>query len=113
MSGTSVDGVDGVLTRLEDGQPPQVLANASLPMPENLRHELLALNTPGGDELARAALASNALARVYAQAVSRLLADAGVAAADVSAIGAHGQTVRYRPDLGYTLQLNAPALLAE
>jgi len=33
MSGTSVDGVDGVLARLEDGQPPQVLANASLPMP--------------------------------------------------------------------------------
>ncbi len=113
MSGTSVDGVDGVLTRLDDGQAPQVLANASLPMPENLRHELLALNESGGDELARAALAANALARVYAQAVSALLADAGVAASDVSAIGAHGQTVRHRPDLGYTLQLNAPALLAE
>jgi len=113
MSGTSVDGVDGVLARLEDGQPPQVLANASLPMPENLRRELLALNISGGDELARAALAANALARVYAQAVTKLLADASVAAADVSAIGAHGQTVRHRPDLGYTLQLNAPALLAE
>ncbi|UIP23921.1 anhydro-N-acetylmuramic acid kinase [Achromobacter deleyi] len=113
MSGTSIDGVDGVLARLADGQPPQVLASASLPMPENLRRELLALNAPGDDELARAALAANALARVYAQAVAALLKDAGLPAEDVSAIGAHGQTVRHRPDSGYTLQLNAPALLAE
>jgi len=113
MSGTSVDGVDGVLARLTQGGPPQVLASASLPMPENLRRELLVLNTSGVDELARAALAANALVRVYAQAVSALLKDANVAAHDVTAIGAHGQTVRHRPDLGYTLQLNAPALLAE
>jgi Predicted molecular chaperone distantly related to HSP70-fold metalloproteases len=36
-----------------------------------------------------------------------------VSAASVRAIGAHGQTVRHRPDLGYTVQINAPALLAE
>ncbi|WP_312027918.1 anhydro-N-acetylmuramic acid kinase [Achromobacter denitrificans] len=113
MSGTSVDGVDGVLARLGDGQPPQVLASASLPMPTDLRQELLALNLSGEDELARGALAANALARLYAQAVSDLLREAGVAARDVAAIGAHGQTVRHRPDSGYTVQLNAPALLAE
>ncbi|MFF7059639.1 anhydro-N-acetylmuramic acid kinase [Achromobacter spanius] len=113
MSGTSVDGVDGVLVRLGDTQAPQVLSSASLPMPENLRRELLALNRSGDDELARASLAANALARLYAQAVSGLLQDAGRHARDVTAIGAHGQTVRHRPDIGYTVQLNAPALLAE
>ncbi|CAB3651641.1 anhydro-N-acetylmuramic acid kinase [Achromobacter piechaudii] len=113
MSGTSVDGVDGVLVRLSQTQAPQVLASASLPMPENLRRELLALNVSGNDELARAALAANALARLYGQAVSALLKDAGIDADEVIAIGAHGQTVRHRPDSGYTLQLNAPALLAE
>lgn len=113
MSGTSVDGVDGVLVRLADHQAPHMLASASLPMPENLRRELLALNQAGDDELARAALASNALVRVYAQAVATLLQDAGIPAHDVIAIGAHGQTVRHRPDNGYTVQLNAPALLAE
>jgi anhydro-N-acetylmuramic acid kinase len=113
MSGTSVDGVDGVLARLGGGQPPRVLASASLPMPADLRQELLALNLSGEDELARGALAANALARLYAQAVAALLRDAGVAARDVAAIGAHGQTVRHRPDSGYTLQLNAPPLLAE
>ncbi len=113
MSGTSVDGVDGVLVRLGDGQPPAVQASASLPMPADLRRELLALNQSGDDELARAALAANSLARLYAQAVAALLQHAGVAAGNVAAIGAHGQTVRHRPDLGYTVQLNAPALLAE
>lgn len=113
MSGTSVDGVDGVLVRLGDGQPPAVQASASLPMPADLRRELLALNQSGDDELARAALAANSLAHLYAQAVAALLQHAGVAAGDVAAIGAHGQTVRHRPDLGYTVQLNAPALLAE
>lgn len=113
MSGTSVDGVDGVLVRLPHGQPPHVLASVSLPMPAALRAELLALNLPGDDELARAALAANALARLYAQAVTDLLAQSGLQAQDIAAIGAHGQTVRHRPDSGYTLQLNAPALLAE
>ncbi|MGV2908101.1 anhydro-N-acetylmuramic acid kinase, partial [Achromobacter sp. AGC25] len=103
MSGTSVDGVDGVLVRLDADQAPQVLASASLPMPENLRRELLALNLAGDDELARAALAANALARLYAQAVAALLRDAGVSASAVTAIGAHGQTVRHRPDSGYTV----------
>lgn len=113
MSGTSVDGVDGVLARVRDGQPPQVLASASLSMPAALRAEFLALNLAGDDELARAALAANELARLYAQVVADMLAGAKLQARDVAAIGAHGQTVRHRPDSGYTVQLNAPALLAE
>ncbi|HYP71132.1 MAG TPA: anhydro-N-acetylmuramic acid kinase, partial [Variovorax sp.] len=59
----------------------------------------------------------NALARVYARVTAELLKDSSVPAASVTAIGAHGQTVRHRPlefdEVGYTLQLNNPALLAE
>jgi anhydro-N-acetylmuramic acid kinase len=113
MSGTSLDGVDGVLARFAPGQKPRVLASASIPMPPALRAELLALNAPGANELERAALAANALARLYAQAVENLLSQSGQPAPAVTAIGAHGQTVRHRPEQGYTLQLNAPALLAE
>lgn len=113
MSGTSLDGVDGVLMRLSADGRPQTLAGAALPMPDALRAELLALNTAGHDELERAARAANALARLYAQAVQRLLDETGLPASAVTAIGAHGQTVRHRPEQGYTIQLNAPALLAE
>ncbi len=112
MSGTSTDGVDGVLADLA-GDSIQVLASVSLALPDGLRHELLALNAPGPDELARAARAANALADCYAAVVHDLLSRAGVQASGVRAIGAHGQTVRHAPESGYTLQINAPARLVE
>ena len=116
MSGTSLDGVDGVLVDFSaDGC--QVLQHVALPLEPSLRSELLQLNTPGENELHRAALAGNALARTYAKAVAALLERTQVQASAVAAIGAHGQTVRHRPGAfdgtGYTLQLNSPALLAE
>ncbi|MDR3017281.1 MAG: anhydro-N-acetylmuramic acid kinase [Delftia acidovorans] len=116
MSGTSLDGVDGVVVDFSEGT--QVLWHASRGFDAALRAELLALNTPDGrDELHRAALAANALARSYAEVVRELLQATGMAPAQIAAIGAHGQTVRHRPQMfdgtGYTLQLNSPALLAE
>ena len=112
MSGTSLDGADGVLV---DFAAPKlrVIANATEAFSSDFRSELLALNTPSDNELHRAALAANQLATVYASVVQKLLHGSGVAAKDIQAIGAHGQTVRHQPALGYTTQLNNPALLAE
>ena len=118
MSGTSLDGVDGVLVRWQADQPSQVLAYACQPFPTPLRQELLALNSPDGvNELHRAALAGNAISRAYTAVVRQLLQQADLPPSAVRAIGAHGQTVRHQPQLhdgtGYTLQLQNPALLAE
>jgi anhydro-N-acetylmuramic acid kinase len=116
MSGTSLDGVDGVLADFSGSQP-RVLAHHAMPFAPALKQELLALNAPSDNELHRAALAANDLVRVYAQTVQALLADTQTSAGDICAIGAHGQTVRHQPGAfdgtGYTLQLNNPALLAE
>lgn len=117
MSGTSLDGADGVLVDFDpgDGRALRVLAHDHEPFDPTLRSELLALNASGPDELHRASLAANALARVYARIVDRLRPAAG--GRPIGAIGAHGQTVRHRPrefdGTGYTVQLNQPALLAE
>lgn len=120
MSGTSLDGVDGVLVAF-DADPGvhalRVVSHQAAAFPASLREHLLALNTSGPDELHRAALAGNALTRIYADVVHALLRDSGCAAHDVVAVGAHGQTVRHQPGahdgVGYTWQLNQPALLAE
>lgn len=117
MSGTSLDGVDGVVCELPAHRASSVLASASAPLPAPLKAELLALNTPGDNELHRAALAANGLSRVYAGVVAELLAKSGLQPPDIRAVGAHGQTVRHQPQsfdgCGYTLQLQNPALLAE
>jgi anhydro-N-acetylmuramic acid kinase len=113
MSGTSLDGVDGVLAEFSASGFPKVVSHAYRAFPEALREELLALNTSGADELHRSALASNALATLYIEVVAELLANANIDARAVRAIGSHGQTVRHRPGLGYTWQINNPSLLAE
>jgi anhydro-N-acetylmuramic acid kinase len=142
MSGTSLDGVDGVLVdfaneeasiasstdhtapSLNDSSPHttsrlnlKVLAHVALPFANDLKQTLLALNTPADNEIHRASLAANALTAVYAQAVQSLLDATQFKAAQIRAIGAHGQTVRHQPGahdgIGYTTQLNNPSLLAE
>jgi anhydro-N-acetylmuramic acid kinase len=110
MSGTSLDGVDGVLVDCAGGSP-RHWADAHQPFDGALRDELLALNTIGADELTRAARAGNALSKVYATTVQALLTQ--VQDVTVRAIGGHGQTVRHQPDEGYTIQLLNGALLAE
>src|SRR5262245_9605783 len=112
MSGTSMDGVDAVLVDFNGGKT-RLIAHVHHQFAPELRNELLLLNTPGADELHRASVASQHLARAYAWAVDDLLLHAEIDAGQVRALGAHGQTVRHRPEAGYTIQLNAPAALAE
>jgi anhydro-N-acetylmuramic acid kinase len=117
MSGTSLDGVDGVLVNFTL-HPPHLQATASVPLPANLRQQLLALNTPGHNELHSAAQAAYELALLSSQVCEMLLAQANLPAKQVAAIGSHGQTVRHQPPgrasrHPYTLQINQPAVLAE
>jgi len=112
MSGTSLDGVDAVLAEAR-GDRLYLLKSTRLPFPAKLRARLLELHQTGPDELRRAAVLSNGLSALYAAVVRRLLASSGVSARSVFAIGCHGQTVRHRPQAGYTLQLVNGAQLAE
>ena len=112
MSGTSLDGADAVLVDF-GGPRARTLGFATASYPASLREDLLALSVPGTDPLDLAGNASVALAGIYADAVHEVLRVAGKAAGDVRAIGCHGQTVRHRPDRGFTIQLNDPARLVE
>lgn len=111
MSGTSLDGVDAVAIDLLPHF--SFRTGVSLPIDASLRAELLALQQPDANEIQRSALAANRLTHIYASACQNLLEQTGLNCNEVKAIGCHGQTVRHRPDLGYTVQINNPALLAE
>ena len=109
MSGTSMDGVDGVLADFA-GTSIRTLATAFIPFNTELRASLMALQAAGADEIMREAMAANAIAASYAACVAELKPAAN---GPIQAIVAHGQTIRHRPELGFTRQTNNPALLAE
>ena len=113
MSGTSLDGVDASLVKINAGVC-SVLDFLHRPFPSNLRCKILALQQSTHDELRRASLLARLLTELYAQAVQDLLAkNIKQGAQKVMAIGCHGQTVRHQPLDGYTIQLCNPSLLAE
>src|ERR1700739_2500278 len=110
MSGTSIDGVDAMLADF-GSKPLKSLAAVHVPFAPALRNELIALQRAGADEIHRAALAAESLIDCFAGAVSALLANAKLPPHTVAAIAIHGQTIRHRPGLGYTVQLANPARL--
>ncbi|WAB97670.1 MULTISPECIES: anhydro-N-acetylmuramic acid kinase [Pseudomonas] len=111
MSGTSLDGLDIAL--IEQGERLELLATHYLPMPAELRQQLLALCASGPDEIARAALAENHWASLAAEGIQQLLKKQELQPAAIRAIGSHGQTIRHEPARGFTVQIGNPALLAE
>lgn len=114
MSGTSLDGVDAVLVNFS-GSSFSLQHTSYLPYDQSLQSALLGLNQCGENELHRAALLSNRLSALYAQAVTHLLEKSRINPEEITAIGCHGQTVRHcpQPESGYSIQLVNGALLTE
>lgn len=113
MSGTSLDGVDAVLADFPRNGGARILGTHYLPYPDELKAQLLTLHSPQPDELHLAACLSQELSSYYAHATEALLRKTNTPPSQVAALGCHGQTVRHRPESGYTLQLVSGARLAE
>ncbi len=114
MTGTSMDGLDIALLETGVGAP-RVTAARTAPLPADLVADLAALTQPGDDEVERLGRADAALGTLIGEAVLACLDDWDVPAADVRAIGCHGQTIRHRPDAEppFTLQIGDPNRVAE
>ncbi len=110
MSGTSLDGIDFVAVSFE---PMQLHAALSIPFPEELREDLLALTFPDDNEIERMGVADVALGRLVGESINQLIHDHQLSKADIRAIGSHGQTIRHRPESGFSLQIGDPNLIAE
>lgn len=116
MSGTSLDGVDAALVRLEGDAPEwRVEAFIARPYPPERRERIHAAIQEGGAPELCALHAT--LGEWFAEAALAACAEAGVAPEEVDLIGSHGQTVWHEPPSpgcrGSTLQLGCPATIAE
>lgn len=69
ISGTSMDAIDAVLVNFESSTP-RLLAHHSLPLDEEIRSKLTALQQPGEDELNRTASLDIQMGRLFANATS-------------------------------------------
>lgn len=116
MSGTSLDGADAVLLAFDssnDHANCHTVSSFHTPYTDSIRAAILALQDIGENELEKAALLSNQLSHLYADTVQGLLHKNNLSATQIQAIGCHGQTIRHRPELGFTLQIVNASLLAE
>jgi len=114
MSGTSIDGIDGVLVRFDEGKI-HLVQTTSVEMDEVTRQQLIDLNHPGSNELQQAAILDRVVGEQFAAAALALIAKANVPIKSIRAIGSHGQTIRHAPSgrHGYTVQIGDPNTIAE
>jgi len=101
MSGTSVDAIDAVLVRIEgygDTQKPiEKIRFDSFPYPEDIRTRIKTLFDRSKADIDEICTLDFIVGEMFAIAVNRLIADAGMKNQDVDLIAAAGQTVWHHP----------------
>lgn len=119
MSGTSTDGVDVAAIRCHTDQPTlQFLGSISRAFDDGLRRRLLVLQQmpavfdASTDPLDFMLQVRRDLTDCYIEAVHALVSKFSLNLAEVQALGAHGQTLRHKPNSGYTYQMLDGARLA-
>lgn len=117
ISGTSVDGLDVAAISVNNSQI-SILDGTTYPLPEDLRDQLLQLNTPGADGIDEVGAIDVLLGRFIGQSMQQFLADYAINKHLVKGIGSHGQTIRHRPPgsatgAPFTLQIGDPNQISE
>ncbi|MAF08704.1 MAG: anhydro-N-acetylmuramic acid kinase [Acidiferrobacteraceae bacterium] len=108
MSGTSADAVDGVAVSFDNGAV-NIQATQSDPISPSLRERITDIMRGRDDHLDAQAALDVDLSHAFADCAEKLIARLD---ALPQAIGCHGQTVRHRPEKGFTVQLGSGAFIA-
>ena len=114
-SGTSMDGIDAALVSFGD-RSVEVHATHAHPYPLELRKRLIAaIRNPNRCTIDETGQLDHWTGECFRDAALTLLADAQVAADQVTAIGSHGQTLRHQPDADhpFTIQVGDPTIIAK
>jgi anhydro-N-acetylmuramic acid kinase len=113
MSGTSADGVDVALVRVEGRgleMSARLVAHHHVDYRPELRAAIFGCRNSGHVGLAELASMGRDVSMAYAEAVTTAVRAAGLSAGEVAAVAAHGQTLFHAPP--NTIQWFDPALVA-
>ncbi|MGE5314665.1 MAG: anhydro-N-acetylmuramic acid kinase, partial [Acidobacteriota bacterium] len=124
MSGTSVDGIDAALVRIQgSGRQTRFkeLAFITHPFPKGMKEHVLANSQPGAGSVDQISTLNMLLAACFADAVKALARRSRVPLSSIDLIGSHGQTVHHMPvpqklfgkKVTSTLQLGDPSAIAK
>lgn len=119
MSGTSADGIDAGIIRTDGEKIESRGAALTIPYSDAMRGALKAAFTRAasldlkGDPHRIFRELDERLADWHANAVHKLLQNAGLAPHDIDVIGFHGQTILHRPDVRCTWQIGDAQRLAD
>jgi len=111
MSGTSLDGVDVVLCKINADEC-TLVSSLEYPIPLELKADIL--NTiEGKNRLEQLGQLDHRLGLLFTQAVGALLIRENIDAVSINAIGLHGQTLWHAPsgEYPFTMQLGDPNIL--
>lgn len=117
MSGTSVDGIDAALIRIDNANHSHprvrlIYANFT-PMPDQTRALVLQASVPDASVRLVGEL-DRELGELFARSANRVIEEAGILRRQVRVIGSHGQTIAHYPSglRGFTWQVGNPAVIA-
>jgi anhydro-N-acetylmuramic acid kinase len=113
ISGTSIDAVDCALVSF-DHNTPTLEATYTHEYEPGLRDDIFTLCEQENVSLKLLGETDIAIGLTFANAVNQLLAQEGLDASVITAIGSHGQTVYHKPQapLPFTLQIGDPNTIA-
>lgn len=120
MSGTSIDGIDACIVRINPDLSYKMINNLVLDFPENIKNNIFELFKPKVD-IELLCKMNFLLAEYFSQAVIDVTKKAGMKPSDIDLIGSHGQTIYHSPKNEYindyptksTLQIGDSSIIAE
>ena len=124
MSGTSADGVDAALVRIEGSGPEAALtlvAHDTLKYTPSVRQRILSCMGSAAGTARDVTLLDGYIGELFAHTLLHLCKKSGVEASEVLAVGSHGQTLFHHPmqvqypgfQVNGTLQVGSAAVIAE
>ncbi|MDC0865280.1 anhydro-N-acetylmuramic acid kinase [Rickettsiaceae bacterium] len=109
MSGTSLDGVDASLVKTDGDLKFEALGNTHIAYPKNIKLQIKDL-TRNMDALP---ILEKEITHYHIKAAQNLLEQKNLSSKDICALGFHGQTIMHKPEIGYTMQIGNPHMLAK
>lgn len=112
MSGTSLDGIDIILIK-NPKKTISVIDSIYIPYKKAFKEKILKLSFSSSNELEESQELGIKHAELIAQNINKLLIKLNISSKNIKAIGYHGQTIRHRPEKGFSIQIGNAHLLAE